>query len=180
MAWTTLNFTAFQTLTATQMNQLVANTAGLKDGTLIDSSAITTAKIADAAVTNAKLSTTAGEVGGAATTFTPSPLGFTGAVTTTVASYLRVGKLVYVNLEFTGTSNATTCTFTLPIAPKNADRWVGVRVTDAGVNQTTNGVLILTASSTTATVGKNVAAAGAFTNSGVKTIQIYGFVYEGV
>lgn len=54
MAWTNLDFTAFQTLTATQLDQMVANTEGLKDGTLIDNNAIATAKIADDAVTPAK------------------------------------------------------------------------------------------------------------------------------
>ena len=40
MAWTTLDFTAFQTLTATHLDQMYANMAGLKDGTLFDAGAI--------------------------------------------------------------------------------------------------------------------------------------------
>jgi hypothetical protein len=45
MAWTTLDFTAFQTLTATQLDQMYANMAGLKNGTLFDNDAIPAAAI---------------------------------------------------------------------------------------------------------------------------------------
>jgi hypothetical protein len=108
--------------------------------------------------------------------WTPSPTGYTGTVTVTQATYKQIGKNCFVHISFTGTSNATTCTFTLPIAPKNAP-YFAIIVTDSGTVQTSPGLIVTTASSTTATCYKTLAQ-GAFTGSGTKTIQAFNLCYE--
>lgn len=58
MAYTAWSVVFGEQPTAAKWNQLGANDAGFKDGTNIDSSAITTAKIAALAVTEAKINLT--------------------------------------------------------------------------------------------------------------------------
>jgi hypothetical protein len=76
---------------------------------------VQTANIAAGAVTNAKLSTTAGELGGAMTSWSPTVVGFSS---TTVAQYywMKFGKLVFFMIQVSGTSNSTSFTITLPTA----------------------------------------------------------------
>lgn len=98
--------------------------------------------------------------------------GFTGTPTQSV-TYFRIGNLVTVSVNITGTSNATTFTFTLPF---NA---VGLRTTTG--QSTNNGTKTTGAVQTTA--GSNVVnvfttlAEGAFTNSGTKALN-HTFTYE--
>lgn len=63
------------------------------DGTLKDN-IITTAKIDDGAVTNSKLSTTSGELGGTWATWTPTYTNITVGNGTVVAKYTQIGKTV--------------------------------------------------------------------------------------
>lgn len=109
-------------------------------------------------------------------TFVPSPTGFTGVVTVTTASYIQIGKTVLVQCYFTGTSNATTCTFTLPVATKNQID-IPVRVEDNSGFITSVGLLEATAASSTANLYKDLTGA-AFTASGTKGLNGASFSYE--
>ncbi len=100
--------------------------------------------------------------------FAHAATGFTGAVTTGVAKFSLVGHLCTVLIQFSGTSNATTCTFTLPVASVDGQPGVVALVSDAGT--TGSGRVTLAAASTTATAGKVVTTGGGFTNSGAKAV----------
>ena len=74
-------------------------------------------------VKNTSLDTTAGELGGAWISWTPTWTLTTTTSSTTVAKYIQVGKTVYFRLKFTfGASTAFTGsfpTFSLPVTAKN-------------------------------------------------------------
>lgn len=122
-----MDFTAFDVLTAAEMDDLVENIESLADGTGFDTGAIptaaladgaaTTAKIADASVTNAKLSTTAGEPGGAWKSWTPTWVNLSGG-TLNYAKYTLIGKTVHFRIKYTlaGAGVAGAVTFTTPTA----------------------------------------------------------------
>lgn len=149
--------------------------ADLVSTTNIIDSAVTTAKIADASITNAKLSTATGEVGSAYQTYTATPGGFSGTPTTT-AKWAKVGKTVFGYIDINGTSNATSFTFLLPVAPVNTiDLWG--RVMNNAVVSLTPGLIELTAGSTTANVYRDGGAL-AWTASGNKRLYNFGFSYE--
>jgi len=113
---------------------------------------------------------------GAWSAWTPTYTGFTGAVTTALGRYCVMGKMVSVVLDANGTSNATTMTFTLPVASKSAVTRILCAVGDNGAVGADPGRIDLGAASTTATVSLNLAGA-AFTNSGNKAIYA-SFTYE--
>lgn len=69
-------------------------------------------------MTNSKLSTTAGELGGAWLPWTPTLVGWSGTPTFT-AKYKRIGKTVHIAFSILGTSNNATTTFTLPSTSVN-------------------------------------------------------------
>lgn len=164
------------TLSADAITGYSASTTGTIFGISVTSGTIAAAGIASNAVTYPKLST---DSTWAWTTFTPSPTGYTGSVTINLARYTQIGKTVIVHLSFTGTSNATTCTFTLPVSAKSTNTTGGglTTVTDNSSVQTSPGLVVLASSSTTATCYKTQAR-GAFTNSGTKAVSIMSFVYE--
>lgn len=110
------------------------------------------------------------------TTFAPAATGYSVTPTTTVARYLQQGKLVFMDISITGTSNATTLTFTLPVAPKSPASYQLI-VTDNSTAQNDPGLVTFTAASTTATCYKNLDVT-AFTNSGTKAIRGFGIVFE--
>lgn len=140
-------------------NDLNGNFNGLAAGTEITSGSITAAK------TSAE----------AWTTFTPATTGFSGTPTTNLAKYMQRGKDVKVLIDVNGTSNASTTTFTLPVASKNSLRYVCVRTTDNGGTSVV-GEIDLGAASTTANVYPTPAS-GAWTASGAKRFEA-AFVYE--
>lgn len=112
-------------------------------------------------------------------TFDPAATGFTGSVTYTIARYKIDGAAVTVIVLLSGTSNATTLTFTLPVATSanSTNETAVVAVTDNGSSQTSPGRILLGTSSSTATVGKAMNASGGFTGSGTKGVNAQ-FVYE--
>jgi len=73
-------------------------------------------------------------LGGAGTTFSG------GVVTTTLARYKRVGKILYVTLQFSGTLNAVTPNFisvsTPGIALQNSETYSPAVISNAGVFET--------------------------------------------
>lgn len=92
----------------------------LQDGTAIATSGITTAKVADGAITNAKLNTTAGELGGAWQSWTPTWSGITPGDGVSDCKYTIIGKTVHCRIKFTAGSTSsglagTTPIFTLPV-----------------------------------------------------------------
>jgi hypothetical protein len=109
---------------------------------------------------------------------TINPTGFSGTPTVTSAYYFKVFDHYVVVVNFTGTSNATTCTITLPFNATLTQAALGaVRVQDNGTFQTSGGLASSAAASATITFGKNMSAAGGFTNTGTKTIQTVLTVY---
>lgn len=109
-------------------------------------------------------------------TWAPTVGGFTGTPTT-VARYKRAGRVCTIFVSITGTSNATTFTFTLPFAAESAVTMLDARIADAGATASTPGQLALTAASSTATVTRD-GAGTAWTSSGTKTLYGYSFTYE--
>jgi len=78
----------------TPINTIVNEINGNLDNSNIDAAAaISGTKLADASITNAKLSTTAGELGGAWVSWVPTFTNLTGG-TLTYAKYTRVGKTI--------------------------------------------------------------------------------------
>jgi hypothetical protein len=116
--------------TAARENQLVDGllVSHDQDGTLkagaVDNAAclasdvVETAKIKDAQVTNAKLSTTAGDIGGAWKDWVPTATNFdTAKATLNWAKYSVVGKTLHFKIKYTLTNTAvgTDPRFTLPV-----------------------------------------------------------------
>lgn len=127
-------------------------------------------------LTGKTLDLTASASAVAYTAFNPSPTGYTGAVTINVARYIKVGKVVVMDIDATGTSNDTTLTITLPFAPKSSAVY-HLTVTDNGSAQTASGKLSLTAASMTANLYKDLTGA-VWTNANTKAFAGYGITYE--
>lgn len=93
----------------------------LQDGTALAASSITTAKIAAGAVTNAKLSTTAGEIGAAWQSWTPTWTNFTVGNAVANYHYIQIGKTVHFRVAVVlGTTSVvgTSVQFTLPVTAR--------------------------------------------------------------
>lgn len=121
-----MDFVPLATLPAADLDKLVDNIEALATGTGIGDGSVSTAALANGSVTNAKLSTTAGELGSVWTTWTPTygasgSLTFT-SITTNYAKYLQIGKTIHFAIYATGTTGGTasnSITFTLPVAAAN-------------------------------------------------------------
>lgn len=140
---------------------------------------VSSAQISGAAIANTTIPYTAltTDSSWSYSTFTPSPTGFSGSVTVTIARYKQIGKTVSMDINFSGTSNATTCTFTLPVAAKSNVSYGGI-VTDNGSLQTTLGLLTLTGSGSSTVTCFKTLTGSAFTSSGTKGVQVSGLTYE--
>lgn len=141
-------------------------TANLADG------AVTTIKIADANVTNAKLASIWAN-------FSTTTGGFSADPTPSTMRWIQLGKLAYVNYTATGngTSNATSTTYTLPVAAAQTQsiHCCG-RAVDNGAIAATPPMVKLTASSNVATFFKDLGESN-WTNTGGKSIN-FSFFYE--
>lgn len=103
---------------STPITTIVNEINGGLDSANLEDAAVTTAKIADNSVTNAKLSTTTGELGGAWTTWAPTWTNLSVGNGTLVAKYTRVGKTVEARMHLTfgsTTSVSGSVDFTLPV-----------------------------------------------------------------
>lgn len=127
----------------TPSNGVTVAGLNLKSGKLNTNSSVVEANITDAAVSNAKLKTGAGEPGGAWTSWTPTLANITLGNGTVVAAYKQVGKTIVAEFVFTmGSSSAmgSAPTFTLPVATLGsrysslASPIGTVVASDAGVN----------------------------------------------
>ncbi len=108
-------------------------------------------------------------------TFAPAAAGFTGAVTYAVSEFSIHGRTCHVNVEITGTSNATSFTWELPIASAITQRIVCLS-TDNGTQQ--GGNLGIAAGDATVTHYANMTAIDAvYTNSGTKGAKSINFTY---
>lgn len=110
----------------------------VKDGALVTANSVIANNITAGAVTNAKLATSTGEVGGAWQSWTPTWANLTVGDGTVTAKYLQIGKSVQGHVHFvfgTTSSVGTRPTFTLPVtsvATLNALRCIGYGNVDAG------------------------------------------------
>ena len=97
--------------------------------------AVLTADISDAQITNAKLSTTAGECGGVWKSWTPSWTNLTVGGGTVDAKYTQIGKTVHIYLSFvfgSGSVVGSNPDFTLPVTGARTAAVIGnVYVLDA-------------------------------------------------
>lgn len=106
-----------------------AHTGASNDGPTIGSSGI-----AAGAITNSKLATSAGEIGAAWQSWTPSFTNFTLGNGTVTAKYKQIGKLIhfYINVTLGSTSSMGAAPkFTLPVTISSDYRSTGPRLTNA-------------------------------------------------
>ncbi len=94
--------------------------------------------------------------------------GFSGTPTQSI-KYIKYGRTLHVEFSITGTSNATSLTFTLPFAAANALTRLGVYGTDNGT-ALTNGARIDTSAASAVVTATTTAAGAAWTNSGTKAL----------
>jgi len=155
-------------LDATPVNQNFTTVATAINGQLDDSNVKSGANIA-----TSKLAAESW------TAFTPAPTGFTGAVTVTLARYYQIGKLVFVDIDFYGTSNSTTTGFTLPVIPKSTTSALGgnCRIIDNGSSPDYPGSISISAGSAAAGAIAGISGGHFWTNSGIKGVQAH-FFYE--
>jgi hypothetical protein len=100
-------------------------------------------------------------------TWSPTITGFSGTPTTTAYYKLKVDEVI-VDIYITGTSSATTFTFTLPIAGAYAHMIPSV-ITDNSVASQIGNILIT--NNNIATVYSALIPGGDWTNSGTKSLQ---------
>lgn len=126
---------------------------------------------------NAGLGTGATELGGAYQDWTANPTGFS-STTINDTRYKQIGKTIFCRVSFSGTSNATTFTFSLPTTSVNDGQtnYYLVRGKDSA-GATTTVMIQIVANSSTATVF-STPAGGAWTASGTKILDGAVFTYE--
>ena len=111
--------------------------------------------------------------------FTPGTItGWAASPTVNKAICSVVGRQCFLNVNITGTSNATTLSFTVPITAStqpggSAQELQAAVATDNTVSLTTPARVLIASASSTVTCGKDFAGA-AWTNTGTKTIQVSG------
>lgn len=111
-----------------------------------------------------------------ANSWTPSITGFSATPTITASNYVRIGNVCHIHCNFTGTSNATTMTMTLPFTAKNsAVQAIAGLGTDSGTVQNTPSVFKTRANSNIADLFKTFQN-GAWTNSGTKGFAVCGAI----
>ena len=128
-------------------------------------------------LTNSSLSTGATAIGGAYQDWTANPTGFS-STTINDTRYKQVGKTVFCRASFSGTSNATTFTFSLPTTSVNdgqTNYYLARGKDSAGSNTTV--MIQIPANSSTATVYSTIGG-GAWTASGTKILDGASFFYE--
>jgi hypothetical protein len=163
----------------TPINTIVNEINGSLNADNLAANAVTTAKIADGNITNAKLSTTAGELGGAWKSWTPTITGFSADPADGLYYYTLIGKTCHLSVRMpnSGTSNATTFTLSLPFTARTGS--VCTRLC-TGIDNGTDTVAMAVISSsdyTVATLWKGTTVGGAWTNSGAKRIN-FDMTYE--
>lgn len=110
-------------------------------------------------------------------TWAPAPGGFTGAVTVATARFSIVGRYVKGYVGFSGTSNNTGKTLTLPVAPQNSQRGPHARVTDNSSALDKPGYVDMAAGVTAGVAIYKDLASNGWTASGTCQIE-WSFLYE--
>lgn len=111
----TIDVADYNTPITTIVNEFNGN---LDNSNIATAAAIAGSKLADGAITNAKLSTSSGEIGGAWASWTPTWSNLTVGDGTVIAKYVQVGKTVNLRLlfRFGSTSSISgSVTFTPPV-----------------------------------------------------------------
>lgn len=165
-----MSYSSFSVVFGEQPSAAKWNILGTNDASFNDGSGI-----ADSKILPRHLLTGTGSTNWVWGSGTPNGTGFS-AKTVDTLRYIQVGKIVFCQVDIEGTSNATTLTFTLPVAAKAADTIASARIANSGAFLTTAGLIQTAAASTTATVSKDTSGA-AFTNTGTKVVAGY-FFYE--
>lgn len=135
-----------------------------------------------AGVGNANLNQTAGNIGGVYAAWVPEFTGWSSNPANGLYYYSRHGQTVIltINQPTNGTSNATTCTLTLPfpaVTRTNA-RWTApAEAVDNNTALTTPAIAVILSAGTTVTFAKDYGY-NAFTNSGNKRIASCTITYE--
>lgn len=111
---TTIEAADYNTPINTIVNEINGN---LDNNNIASAAAISGSKLADASITNAKLSTATGEIGAAWQSWTPTFVNLSGG-TLNFAKYTRIGKTIFFRWKYTlgGAGVAGDVTFTLPVA----------------------------------------------------------------
>lgn len=138
--------------------------------------------LANSIITNAKLSTTAGEIGGAWTDYsaTSTIVGWT-SFTVKQIFYKQIGKTVFVSVYLAGTSNATNITFTLPLpASTHLNNWEGLPglIIDNGTAVGPGRWNIVPGTNPSLVNVFINSAGGGFNSSGTKEVRIANIIYE--
>ena len=109
------------------------------------------------------------------TTYASTVVGFS-ATTVSRVRYIFMGRILNISGTITGTSNATTFTFTVPVAPVYLFTGSTGQISNNSTNPTTPGLIYITAGSTTVNLFKDFSGA-AWTASGSKGAD-FSFFYE--
>lgn len=121
---------------------------------------------------------TTGKLGDSWTSYSATIGGFTGTPTQTI-KYFRLGKIVFMSIYITGTSNATTFTVSLPVqAATNMQNEFAFKATDNGTLQSSPGMVEVNGSDTSISFYKTFNA-GSWTNSGTKACSAF-IIYESI
>ena len=149
------------------------------DGTGIADGAILTRHILNANVTNAKLSTTEGELGGAWKAWTPTITGFSSIPPSGIYRYTRIGNTVhlYVVQNISGTSNSTSFTISLPVPAIAGSAALGLMACVDNSVDTVGIALLAAADNTVASLYKGTSGLASWTASGGKRTK-FSLTYE--
>lgn len=168
-----------ETIDASDLNNPINTIADEINGNLdannLADDAVSTAKIQDGAVTNAKLSTTAGELGSAWQSYTTNVVGFSGTPTDECA-YTQIGKTVILRVYFSGTSNTTNLSFDLPVTAANIFNEMSSGLATNNGTQDSSPARIYTNTTTTAVATRNAGTSN-WSSSGTKGLRAI-FIYE--
>lgn len=110
------------------------------------------------------------QAGATWTTYASTTAGWSGTPTQ-VVSYLVVGKIMFVQFSVQGTSNSTTCSFTIPFTSGNITTAVSCYAQDVGVARPTGAIAYCNSSSATINFYTDWAFTSGFTATGTKYVQ---------
>lgn len=152
----------------------------ISNSNMLANNTVTTAAITDASVTQAKLSTTPGEIGGEWSSWTPGFTGYSSNPSGGQYLYKQIGKTVFVSIREpnNGTSNSTALTMTLPVAAKSTAYTYQMALVINSGTLSSGSIVVDSSASTTILSGYVGATLSNWSGSGGKRIAAVNFVYE--